>query len=314
MRLGNRVGPVQVENGCGNDLRLVAARIERILTGAQRLLPDAAVAGPHQRAVLELSARRVLRGQAHVSLDHRYLALFDQEHGHQLDAYQKRIERKGAVEQGVVLQPDAPAVVEEGLVVLKVVVQLILASQQPFDDLGVIGACALELIHIVEATQAVGDISGGQRVPFVGGDDANHVHRAAIFAAGLRHDTHQFQLFRLESDGCGGEAAILADLAAQLGRDGQAVDLAARNHQEADGMDGHERARRQHRPLYTLLPAPGHKVSQVGEVAELLVKDRGLGADGQRLAEKLPSIGDTESSLRLGAQLWSRMSALYVPR
>ena len=94
----------------------------RVLAGAQRFLPDAAMAGPHERAELEFRARGVLRHQADVGLDDRHLALLDDEHRHQFDVDQERIERVGAVEQRIVLQADAAAGVEERLIVLVVVV------------------------------------------------------------------------------------------------------------------------------------------------------------------------------------------------
>ena len=82
----HRVGPVEREDRRRHDLRRVHARVDRVLAGAQRLLPDAAVAGTHDRAELELRARRVERRQADVGLDDRDLALVDDEHRHHLDA------------------------------------------------------------------------------------------------------------------------------------------------------------------------------------------------------------------------------------
>ena len=78
----------------------------RVFSRPQRLLPDAAMARPHQRTELEIRARSILRRQSHVRFDHRHLALLHHQHPHQLDAHQKRIQRVRAVEQRVVLQSD----------------------------------------------------------------------------------------------------------------------------------------------------------------------------------------------------------------
>ena len=61
VRLRRGVGPVEREDERRHDLGRVHARVDRVLAGAQRLLPDAAVARAHDRAELELRARRVER-------------------------------------------------------------------------------------------------------------------------------------------------------------------------------------------------------------------------------------------------------------
>ena len=128
-------GPVEREDRRRHDLRRVHTRVDRVLAGAQRLLPDAAVAGTHDRAELELRARRVERRQADVRLDDRDLALVHDEHRHHLDAHEERVQQVRAVEQRVVLQADVAAGVEELLEVLVVVVQVVLAAEQHLDDL-----------------------------------------------------------------------------------------------------------------------------------------------------------------------------------
>ena len=122
----------------GHDLGLVDARVDRVLPGAQRLLPDAAVAGAHDRAELELGARRVERRQADERLDDRDLALVHHEHRHHVDADEERVQQVRAVEQRVVLQTDLAAGVEERLEVLVVVVQVVLAAEQQLDAVGVV--------------------------------------------------------------------------------------------------------------------------------------------------------------------------------
>ena len=68
------------------------------------------MAGAHDRAELELGARRVERGQAHVALDHRDLALVDHEHRHHFDPNEERVQQVRAVQQRIVLQADLAAV------------------------------------------------------------------------------------------------------------------------------------------------------------------------------------------------------------
>ena len=98
VRRRDGIGPVQRQNRRRHDLRLIAARIERVLAGAQRLLPDTAVPGSHERAELELDAGGVLCRQADIGLDDRDLALLHDQHRHQFDADEERIERVRAVE------------------------------------------------------------------------------------------------------------------------------------------------------------------------------------------------------------------------
>ena len=86
---------------------------------------------------LKSAAGGVLRRQSHVGLDDGDLALLDDQHRDQFDADEKRIQSVGAVEQRVVLQADAPAVVEERLKILIVVVQVVLVSEQYFDDVAI---------------------------------------------------------------------------------------------------------------------------------------------------------------------------------
>ena len=68
VRLRHHIGPVQGDDEGRHDDGLVAARIDRVLSRSQRLLPDAAMAGPHEAAELEFTARRVLRRQTDVRL------------------------------------------------------------------------------------------------------------------------------------------------------------------------------------------------------------------------------------------------------
>jgi hypothetical protein len=55
--------------------------------------------------------------------------------------------------------------------------------------------------------------------------------------------------------------------------------------QERHGVDGHQRPRGQHRALHTLLPVEVEEGLERREVAELVLEDRRLGADGERVAD-----------------------------
>jgi hypothetical protein len=110
-----------------------------IFSGAQRLLPDAAVTGPHQRTELEIGAGRVLGCEADIGLHRGNLPLVHDEHGNELDRDQERIEIIGAVEQWIVLQADAATVGEEGLEILIVVVAIVLARENCLDEVAVLG-------------------------------------------------------------------------------------------------------------------------------------------------------------------------------
>ena len=72
--------PVEAQDGRGHVLGFVASRVDGVFAGPQRLLPDAAVAGPDDRAELELRARGVFGRQADVGLDDGHLALLDDQH------------------------------------------------------------------------------------------------------------------------------------------------------------------------------------------------------------------------------------------
>ena len=174
------VGPVQVEDCGWNDFRFIATRIERIFAGAQRLLPNAAMAGANERTVLEVRAAGVLRGEADVGFDDADLALLDDEHRHHFHADEKWIERVRAVEQRIVLQADVAAVVEEGLEVLVVVVQIIFAAEERFDNLCIVGVVGFHFCDVGKTAEAAGDVTGRKRVAFVSGDDADNVERGAV--------------------------------------------------------------------------------------------------------------------------------------
>jgi hypothetical protein len=68
-------------------------------------------------------------------------------------------------------------------------------------------------------------------------------------------------------------------------------------------VDGRRRARRQDRPLHPSLTAVGQEGAEVGEAAELVLVDGGLGARRQRLAH----LGDHEPHV-VGGHLHPRVA------
>jgi hypothetical protein len=134
VRLRYDVGPVQRNDERRHDDGLVAARIDRVFSGSQRLLPDAAVARPHEAAELEFNARRILGRKADVSLHHGNLTLLDDQHGDFFHSHQEWIEVIGAVQQGIVLKPDFAAQLQKLLKVLIGTVLVILVAQNGFDQ------------------------------------------------------------------------------------------------------------------------------------------------------------------------------------
>src|SRR5689334_15192558 len=77
---------------------------------------------------------------------------------------EERVERVRAVEQRVVLQPDLPAVVEEGLEVLVVVVLDVLRAEQALDDLGIGSTRRFHAREVREALETARDVAGRERL------------------------------------------------------------------------------------------------------------------------------------------------------
>jgi hypothetical protein len=146
------------------------------------------VARAHDRAELEVGARRVERRQAHEGLDDGDLALPHQQHRHELDLHQEGVQQVGAVQQRVVLEPDLAAARHERLEVLVVVVHRVLVAEQDLDDLGVEGAAGLHLADVGETAEPAGDVTRRERLALERGDDPDDVGVA------LRGDDHDAQL------------------------------------------------------------------------------------------------------------------------
>src|SRR3989441_1797684 len=239
-----RLGPVEGEYERRYLLGRVDPRVQRVLARAKSLAPDAAVARLHDRAELELRAGRIQSGKANVGLDPRHLALVDDQHRRQLDPDEERVEEVGTVQQWVVLQADAPAVVQERLEVLVVVVQLVLLAQQGFDQLRV-GDVRLRLQRrdVAEAADAARDVGGPERLALERGDYPNEVLGA------VRRDHLDAQLVGLQPERLRRQRPTQEDLRV----DWPAVSLARGDNQESDGVNGRKRAGRQHGPLDTLL-------------------------------------------------------------
>ena len=218
------------------------------------------MAGPHQAAEFEADAGSVLGGQADVGLDHRDLALFDDQHGDLLDAQQERIQVVSAVEKRIVLQADLAAGIEELLEVLVVVVQLIFAAEDGGDELEVGGVGLLfELRDIVELSQAAGDGACLKRLAFERGDDADHVRDLAALS-GPGRNARDFELALFQAECRKGEpAGLVGQLTVGVG-DGNTEYLRLGDDEEGDRMDGRQHAGRKHRPLHAFLSAIGDEI------------------------------------------------------
>ena len=254
---GDVLGPVELEDRGEDDFGVVDSWVDGILAGAQRLLPDALMAGPHEAAEFETDAGSVLRGQAHVGLDDGYLPLFDDQHGDLLHADQEWIEVVCAVKKRVVLQADLAAGIQELLEVLVVVVQRVFAAEDGGDELKVGGVGLLfELRHVVEESEPAGDGACLQWLPFERGHNADHVRDLAGIGGPGRNARH-FELPLFEAKRGERESArLVGQLAVRIG-DGNAEDLRLGDDEEGYRMDGGQHAGRKHRPLHALLPAVG---------------------------------------------------------
>ena len=125
-------------------------------------------------AELELGARGVLGGQAHVGLDDGHLALAHDKHLAQLDPYQERVQQERPVQQWVVLQAYAAAVVQERLVVLVVVVQEVLGAQDSLYHRRLRARLrALHGLDVAEPSDPAGDVC--RSWPLQGGHHSDDV-------------------------------------------------------------------------------------------------------------------------------------------
>ncbi len=144
-----------------------------------------------KRAVLEIGSGSIFGGQADIGFDDGNFALLDDEHGNDFDADQERIQGISAVEQRIVLQTDAAAVVEKRLEILVIVVEMVLVAEQALDHFGIAGFFGFHFGDVDETSEAAGDVPRRQRIAFVSGDDADGVEAETILRdARLRLDAH----------------------------------------------------------------------------------------------------------------------------
>ena len=166
------------------------------------------------------------------------------------------------------LQADAATVVEERLVVLVVVVEVVLRPQHRLDDLR--GGSRPRTLHVgdvAESADAAGDPA--RRRTFERRDDADDV------AVALRCDVDDAEHRRVD----------LVDRRLGGVGDDLAEHLVAGGDDEPDRVDRRRRAGREHRPLDTLLAAVVEERPHVGEVPELGLVHRRLGAGRERAAD-----------------------------
>jgi hypothetical protein len=287
VRLRAGVGPVEREDEGRHQLRRVDARVDGVLAGAQGLLPDAAVSGADDAAELELLAGCVQCGQTDERLDDGHLTLVHHQHRDHLHAYQEGVEEVRTVQQRIMLQADPPAVVQEALEVLIVVVQVVLGAEQEVDHLGIGGTLdRFQRGHVVEAAEPAGQVAGVERLALQRGDQTDHVDVA------LRRDDRDFEVLRPQFERARRELVVVRQRR-ELRSDRESEDAASREDEEADRMDRHQGPGREHRALHTLLAVVGDEPPQVREVAEGRVVPGALGADRQRPSD----LGDDHADL-----------------
>ncbi|HPB32519.1 MAG TPA: hypothetical protein PLB62_13775, partial [Candidatus Sumerlaeota bacterium] len=121
MSTGNGLGPVERQDGCGNDLALLAMGIDGEFACAEGFLPDAAMSRPDQRTELEIQSGGILRDKSHIGFHDGDLALFHDKHRDEFHTDEEGIEVIGAIKERIMLKTDAAAVVEEQLEILIII-------------------------------------------------------------------------------------------------------------------------------------------------------------------------------------------------
>ena len=199
---GHVLCPIELEDCRENELGIVDPGIDRVLSGSQRFLPDALVAGANQAAELEVCAGSVLCGQSDVGLDDGDLTLFDNQHRNLLHANQERVEVVSAIKQRVVLEADLSASLEELLEVLIVVVLIVLAAENQPHQLEISDAgFPFELADVLESAQPAGNSAGRQGLAVQCGDHSDHVDDFAAFAGRLGRNARDIELPLFKAEG-----------------------------------------------------------------------------------------------------------------
>ena len=170
------------------------------------------MAGPHETAELEFTAGCILRGKADVCLDHGDLALLDDQHGDFFHPQQKWVEVVSAVEQGIVLESDLAAQVQELLKVLIGAVPVVLVSKNGLDQSSVRRGTAagrrLQRFDVPESAEAAGNVTRRQRVALQRRDNADHVKDSSSLGR-VRGDSSDVELSFLEPECSVRERAFL---------------------------------------------------------------------------------------------------------
>src|SRR6266849_810077 len=189
------------------------------------------------------------------------------------------------------LQSDAPAVVQERLKVLIVVVQAVLVSEQHLDNFAVGRVRLLHLVDIRKPPETARNVAGGQRIAFERRHNADHVPKCAILVAGLWLDSYQIELLRAQAECLGCESSHLSGSRAELRRNRQTVHLTFRDDEKTNRMNRSKRPRREYGALDALLPAARDKGTKAREISERLLVNGRFRANRQRGAH----LGDDDS-------------------
>ena len=118
----------------------------------------------------------------------------------------------------------------------------------------------------------------------------------------MRRDTCHLELPLFEPESLVRELAFFVRQGTKIGGNGNAENLRLGDHQKCGGVNRSKCARRQHRPLYALLPAFLDEKFEVGEITELWFVHCRLCADGHRLS----NLGNHHTDLPRG-HLYPRM-------
>src|SRR6202008_4987099 len=144
---------------------------------------------------------------------------------------------------------------EERLEVLIVVVQIVFVTEELLNDFEIVRIRQPNVRNGGESAEPAGNIARRQGIALVDENDADHVRHGAVFSAGNGSDAHELELLGPQTKSVWHQAVVASDLGAKIGGNRLAIDLAARDHEEGNRMNRHERAGRQNGPLDPLLSA-----------------------------------------------------------
>jgi hypothetical protein len=82
-----------------------------------------------------------------------------------------------------VLKTNLAPLIQEFLKILIVIMQMIFATEDRFNQLGISFSSMLQLLDVFETIEAAGNVACRQRIPFIRSDHPNHVHHLTVRAS-----------------------------------------------------------------------------------------------------------------------------------